>query len=304
MLTMSSNLSPLRILLAAGAIVVIFACLVLPPIGRRPPSRDARVVVEINQLESAVAAFKARFGVEPPSRIILHEQPTLSPYNLDGIGAHARIEQRTVAYFGRIWPDFPVLTCETGPRNEEAAVQPWVDFNSNGKVEDELDLDGSECLVFFLGGMTRRNLPCGFDRDPHNPFGAGANRIGPFFEFTDINRLIDRDGDGFLEWIDSIPGQTSPFLYFSSYDGAGYNFSVDRETADNGTFQPYYRDGDPLKDRKNVNWYKLSSCQIISPGYDAKPGTGGLFVFDDRERLSADDGDNYTNFSSGRLRPK
>jgi hypothetical protein len=93
-------------------------------------------------------------------------------------------------------------------------------------------------------------------------------------------------------------------MYFSSYGGAGYNFSVDRDTADNGRFQPYFMAGDPTKDRKGVKWYKPNSFQIISPGYDTKPGIGGLFRSDHPELASPEDWDNFTNFLASRLRPQ
>lgn len=303
---MSSNLSALRILLCVAMILFVFIGLILPPTARGPRAHAARVLVEIKGLERAIAAFKARFGVEPPSRIILHEKPARHPYDLEGTDPHARIEQRTVACFQKIWPEFPILTCAVdGEALDDGTVyhQNWVDFNRNGVVDDELDLDGAECLVFFLGGMINNRSHFGFDRNPRNPFGMAPERIGPFFEFGDERRLIDRDGDGFREHIDLLPGQTAPFLYFSSYGGTGYNFSTDQETADNGAFQPYYLAGDPQADRRQVTWYKATSFQIISPGYDAKTGSGGLFPPEHPEMLSPDDWDNFTNFRESKLRP-
>ncbi|MBI3865829.1 MAG: hypothetical protein HY290_28480 [Planctomycetia bacterium] len=215
---------------------------------------------------------------------------------------HSRIEQRTVDFFQRIWPQFPVLTCQVDENADGTVDRDWVDFNSNGKVDDELDLDGAECLVFFLGGISDHGSPIGFGRDPKNPFSRGEKREGPFFELTDKSRLIDRDRDGFPELIDTLDGQVNPYLYFSAYDGAGYSFHIDCETADNGAFEPYYMAGNPRLDRKQVKWYKPLSMQIISPGKDGKYGAGGHLPPENEPRtVPKDERDNITNFSVGRI---
>jgi hypothetical protein len=304
---MPAEFSPVRIFIGISlALIGILLCvgLAIPGSGPRKILSKARVVVEIKQLESAIASFKSVFGKEPPSRIILHERPTKRQYDLEGKSRHARIEQRTVAYFQAIWPNFPVLTCQIDDDGDGTMDRDWVDFNSNGKVDDELDLDGAECLVFFLGGIVAQGIPIGFNKMPNNPFSIGGNRVGPFHELSDTSRLIDRDGDGFLELIDSLKGQTVPYLYFSTYDGAGYNFQIDCETADNGAFQPYYSAGDPRQDRSTVKWYKPYSFQIISPGKDRKYGVGGILPLPSEPRtVGREDRDNFTNFTGHTIDP-
>ena len=55
-----------------------------------------------------------------------------------------------------------------------------------------------------------------------NPFSSsGQNRVKPYFDFNPA-RLVDKDGDGFSEYVDPLPSQSSPYLYFSSNDGRGY----------------------------------------------------------------------------------
>ena len=58
------------------AIIGILAALITPAVMRAFGSaRDAKVKVEITQLASAIAAFKATYGMDPPSRIVLFEAP-------------------------------------------------------------------------------------------------------------------------------------------------------------------------------------------------------------------------------------
>ena len=54
-------------------IIAILAGLILPAISAaRTRANEARVVVEIKGLESAIAAFKAKYGTEPPSQFRLY----------------------------------------------------------------------------------------------------------------------------------------------------------------------------------------------------------------------------------------
>lgn len=284
-----------------AAIVLITALTTIPSLQLKRGETKTRTRGEIRQLEHALDAFEAHFGVLPPSRIILHECPSRHPYDLEGTSVKARIEQRTVKYLQQIWPDFPVLTCVIDANADGTIDRDWVDFNGNDEIDDELDLDGAECLVFFLGGRVHGKRPIGFSQNAHYPFSTEFQRIGPFVPF-DRNRLIDRDQDGFPEYVDTGPHRRAPFLYFSAYQREGYNFHIDQETADNGAFQPYYTDGDPRVDRAQVRWYLPNGYQIIAAGADGEYGTGGLYDQGDLKRLSPQDGDNFTNFHFKELR--
>lgn len=304
---MPAGVSPFRVIVTTSAAIIgmFFLIDIVIPVGgpRRIVSVEARVVTEIKGMEAALSSFKAVYGRTPPSRIILHERPINYPYDLEGTDERARIEQRTVAHFRKMWPDFPILTCQFDTDGDGAFDRDWVDFNSNGTVDDVLDLDGAECLIFFLGGIAPQGTPIGFNNGSKNPFAVSDRRVGPFFELTDRSRLIDRDGDGFLELLDSLNKDSTPFLYFRADRETGYNFCIDRPTADNGAFQPYYSAGDPRVDRGAVKWYKPDSFQIISPGKDGKYGAGGFLPLPNDSRApSQEDADNLTNFSSGRLR--
>ncbi|MBI1349196.1 prepilin-type N-terminal cleavage/methylation domain-containing protein [bacterium] len=265
-------------LLIVIVVITILISLLLPAIASaRRNVVVTQVKTDIGQMEAAIAQFRNRFKMDPPSRIVLWEDPdanngwaATSPSS-DAIASRALIRE--------MWPQFDFT------KNR--------DLNGDGDMTDNtLTLTGGECLVFFLGGILLRDgsggaAPNGFSKNPLDPFASGGNREGPFFEFK-TERFSDLDSDDFPEYIDPIPSQTNPYQYFSSYDGAGYN------TAEFGSpgFVVWYSQGQPNEstafnggggtDYKNVTLsapvpYKNKSFQIISPGFDKIYGTGGPF---------------------------
>lgn len=266
-------------LAAAGAIIFLIL-LLLPAISSssRGPRRDSEVRMEIGNVESAITQFKVTYGVEPPSGIVLHADQV--SWDQD---------RRSRGLIRRLWPKFDFATCggmENVPR-------------------DGIILNGAECLVFFLGGLSHPGTGelNGFSKDPSHPFStAGLGREGPFFEFKGryspkdqrwFGRLVDQDRDGFPEYLDPLPQQTQPYLYANSDPGNGY-----RIEDLGGAMSDVYRDRDGVA-------LKPKGFQIISPGADGKYGHGGLFDPANRNMVLAGDRvverDNMTNFIVGTL---
>ena len=258
-------------LLAVITIIAILLALILPAIsGVLRNARNAEVSAEISRLSTSISAFKSEFGIEPWSVVQLSED-----------GTTWTAESRT--RIRRLWPQY----------NFSAAH----DFNQDGDTTDDVFINASECLVFFLGGVRRSgtNAVLGFSKNPIDPFTtAGENRTLPF-EFKP-ELLVDTDSDGMLEYMDTLPGQTVPFLYVSSNNGQGYSRS-------DGSLN-YYVQSDG-----KTGW-KKDSFQIISPGEDAVFGfepapnsfddSGG--ATDSRPRyaegsdVSTEQADNIANF--------
>ena len=305
-------------LLMVVAVIAILISILVPAVGGSiTRARIAGVATEINQLDAAIAKFKADHNVEPPSSILLYESHSgWSNTDISTINSKAILQQ--------IWPQFN-FTLDR-------------DLNNDGNYStNAIPVTGSECLVIFLGGLyttsTTAGSPkfamIGFSNDPTNPlapFVAGAKRDAPLFEFQP-NRLSDVDSDGIPEYLDSLPSQKSPYLYYSSYDGQGYNsaeFLLPANTSVTyGLSTPYAQGinaGDP-------SW-KPSSHQIISPGYDGIRGPlptstfangpygyGGAYLTSGTAHLPAAssgsptaaqriaEADNITNFSNGVLQP-
>jgi prepilin-type N-terminal cleavage/methylation domain-containing protein len=274
-------------LLIVLVIIAILAALILPAVMRGTNTvRIAEVNNEMAKFKTAITQFKVDFGVEPPSSLTIWERAT-------DWASHPR-DRRIVK---QLWPQFDFSLDREF--DGDALGLP-------GYQTEDFPMDGAECLVFFLGGMADRTTGAlrGFSSNARNPFVVdNGARVGPFFEFKggfDVSgstpaptgRFVDTDSDGLPEYLDTLPGQTLPYLYFSSYGGEGY------KTGDNLTriAAPYF------KDALSRVPHKESSFQLISPGFDFNYGTGGQFDPDNPpSNTNAPDSDNITNFHSGVL---
>ena len=269
-------------LLAVITIISILLALILPAIsGVMRNARVAQVRAEITRLETAISSFKAEFGIEPWSEIIVTEDPGTTAWS-----AASRTKLR------RLFPQF--------------TFSGQIDFNGDGAFDGdtsgndatlstgEIRLTASECLTFFLGGMRTAGttLPetslIGFSKNPLAPFSrAGSNRTTTFYEFQ-TDRFIDADGDGMLEYLDPTEGQSKPYHFASSNNGQGYSSSTSYYV--DGTGKPWKRD----------------SHQIISPGEDGEfgPTSATPPIYTDGMDLTGTrltEADNITNFADGRL---
>lgn len=277
-------------LLVVIIIIGALMALLLPAISRtRVSANEARVVTEIKQLEAAITAFKVRYGSEPPSSIQIF-------LTRAGWDAHPVMKARIV----RMWPQFNFdMPAGSYPQVPAATkvINNWDLTTTTVGGEKFIGLNAGECLLFFLGGVTTPagTTPNGFSKNPATPFStAGTNRDGPFFEI-DSGRIIDSDNNQLPEYADSLPNQTRPYLYFSSYEGTGY---VASEIGGTGLGNVY------LQGTDSASAYKKQSFQIISPGYDHAYGNGGTFNPKNANTLNQADWDNLTNFHSGRLNPQ
>lgn len=291
-------------LMVVVVIIGILAALILPAIGAaQRRARIAQAQSEFEKFKAAIGSFKQRFGVEPPSQVTLHESPT-------GWTADARSR----AIIKQIWPQFDFTYSQyTGNA---------IDVNLDGDTSDSVVFDGAECLVFFLGGMfdPTSGAKVGFSKNPRSPFLFDqGSRDGPFFEFTGgmtasgsvlnfSGRFVDSDNDRVPEYVDSLPSQIQPLVYYSSYGGAGY-----RAQDNTGRMaRPYYQDA------AGRNPFNRESFQLISPGLDQAYGLGGGFDKDNDQWASMagsstaltqtqidqrirDESDNITNFHTGTL---
>ena len=311
-------------LMMVVVIIAVLIAILVPAIGAvRARAIESSVKMELSGIEQAIAGFKNVYGVEPPSRLVLCEDASNWTVNegaaTDGIRKTLAEKQRSQAYIRRIWPQF----------NFSADIN----VNNNGVDGETLVLTAGECLVFFLGNAVYnpagpRFEPSGFSKNPSNPFVPGGNREGPHMEFS-VDRFVDTDGDFMPEYLDKFPGQQAPLLYFSSYEGKGYDrydwayTPMDRQSSDGGVDEltdVYPPSGDddgpyhlPITSASSpVKYHKAQSFQIISPGWDGDFGWGGQFdpqdllnSFNDttHPRDRTPEFDNITNFTEGRLNP-
>lgn len=249
-------------ILAVIVVIAILIALLLPAVSRvQNTARIAQVRTEISALESAVATFKTTYGIQPPSGIFLYE--TAAGWNTDAV-SRAAIRQ--------MWPQFDFSYNTSGGQ---------FDLDGDGSF-GTVTLTPAESLIFFLGGMPSKSVVngknvftlTGFSKSPLYPFAAATpsvKRDPSIYEF-DVSRLVDQNNNGFPEFLDPLPGQTTPYVYYSGYEGDGYRPS---EFGNQGLSEPY-RQAIP----SSAPPWKQKSFQLISPGFDHKFGFGGAFIGD------------------------
>jgi prepilin-type N-terminal cleavage/methylation domain-containing protein len=272
-------------------------------------ARDAQVRAEVSQLEAAVTSFKTTYGVEPPSRIVLFEAGAdgadAGGNDWDDVSSFTPAGElaRSRAIIRRIWPQFDFALAR--------------DLNLDGDSTDVVTLNGSQCLLFFLGGgRDAAGAMIGFAKNPTNPFATGGSREGPFFEFR-LDRVRAGATGQFPTYVDAYPQQSRGYVYFSSNDGRGYRpLGADGRAGvtgvdDDGNGKTDFLDaGNTVPDPAEVGFagsddesppggpasvymqevsasasaaYKAQTFQIISPGVDGKFGVGGLFKAEDQQ---------------------
>jgi prepilin-type N-terminal cleavage/methylation domain-containing protein len=229
-------------LLMVLAIIGVLMALLVPVINSAyRKGKEAAEFTEITNLAGALQKFKDRYGVYPPSQIVLIENGNYSANNWTSICGNGEVGEdpnaegiflRSVSlqYLRRIWPNLVISTsgAVSYDINGDGAVNAndYYDWNQDGVLNGPWFLQGDECLVFFLGGLPTgqyldssgtaqrpavtyepKKYPpgiSGFSKTPHWPMQAvvpGAGRDGPFFAEMPSDRLIDRDNDSFWELI-------------------------------------------------------------------------------------------------------
>jgi prepilin-type N-terminal cleavage/methylation domain-containing protein len=265
-------------LLVVIVIIGILMSLILPALGGvRYRAQVAAVTTEINQLDQAIASFKSKFGVEPPSSLLVPTSAT---------GWTAADRQKVL----RIWDQFDFSNC-----------------GGFGYQPSPVHLNGAECLVFFLGGLNSGTPASpsliGFSKNPRTPWStSGENRDLPFYDRFNTDRLVDIDGDNVVEFLDNLPGQTTPYLYFSS-QGKSY-----RKTNGASSLDDFDVHGGMTNSKDMSSIYvgsdgktpeRASSYQLVSPGIDGLYGLGGTAAPGGLTGTRAAEADNITNFSGG-----
>jgi general secretion pathway protein G len=309
-------------LLAVVAVIAILLALLLPAImGAGNKARIVQTKVEIGGLAKSIADFKVKYGLEPPSFIRLYE--TGSDWtSVDPNPTQQAIKVSSRTTISRLWPQFDFSLNR--------------DINDDSNTTGTFDLHGSECLVFFLGGVVKWNdtyplnmpngtrdpedqyIPMGFSRNPANPFDNSGTNRDRFYEFSIYDRLVRSSSNAnFFGYSDPIPGTPVPYLYINSNEGQGYNVSDFGGTLDHppglAANSVYLNGATTSSPAWNPNGF-----QIISAGLDRKYGGGpgaasptfaGPYQKGDLPIISGNatdrdfERDNITNFSDGVLVP-
>ncbi|MCA9011850.1 MAG: prepilin-type N-terminal cleavage/methylation domain-containing protein [Planctomycetaceae bacterium] len=235
-------------LLIVIVIIGILMALILPAL--RGVTGRAAVVeqsAEFSKIDTSISQFASDMGVEPWSELVLTEDTAVTAWDATPALSLSRTRIR------RMWPQF--------------SFSGQIDFNGDGLFTGDsgpdatVTLSGSECLLFFLGGIMNRDadgngsidaaeaaLPpafVGFSKNPVNPFSkTGTNRQGPWFTF-DVGRFQDSDNDGMPEYSPTLGDAKVPVHYASSNNGQGYFSGVAIYVQADGR-TPWNKDGHQL----------------------------------------------------------
>lgn len=261
-----SGFTLIELLIVVGIISLLLTLILGAVQMVRGSARVAEVMAEFSQLETALAGFESKYGKMPPSYIKLYRNKN-------------DWDVRSANIIRSIWPQF--------------------NFDSAGGMSfpmgvNSVELDGSECLVFFLGGVADSGgALSGFSSDPRLPFKTTGNRVGPFYEFDGhydttagdwTGRLIDvAPKDGVPGFADQLTG-TLPYLYIATYNGK-------YRAGEQGAFSAYRRGS-----AANSQAYNAKKFQLICAGFDGNFGSGGHFDEEGEIVASEADRDNITNF--------
>lgn len=324
-------------LLIAIAIIGILASLILTVAGSaNTKAKNAQVTVDIKDLEKGIAAFKQRFGVEPPSRITIYEVGTTSA----PAGTGWNSDPRSMGIIRQIWPQFDFSYAAEGGSIDINGDGAFTGDGFTGTTSGAIALSGAECLVFFLGGVPATlyapnppnppntlivgGAPAGFSTNPADPFSVTLSGTTRTVVGTNRERFTEFDASRLFlakpplvttahttnSYMDTLPGQQQPYLYLSSYGGQGYDVAHELPAGPVGsqTFADVYRQGPNGSTSASPSppW-NANSFQIISPGFDQQYGLGGEYEQGDPKGLlvqtRSTERDNITNFSSGPLAP-
>ena len=221
-------------------IILVLMALLLPAVmSAFTSAKFVSQVDDMGRLNAGLEAFKAKHGFYPPSRIRLREG---SAYNInEGFDAHS------LKMLKAVWPSLTPMTVPGAAGVADTSGTPvpvtrrylWCCDNPN-KVFDPAsnpnaannwtgiyELEGDECLVFFLGGIAQfdRTEPKptiilhGFTKRPNDPSGiptaaipASLSRDPPLMEFIS-GRLYVRAGE---EQIEAPPAAAIPIATATS----------------------------------------------------------------------------------------
>jgi prepilin-type N-terminal cleavage/methylation domain-containing protein len=314
-------------LLVVIVIIGLLAAIAVPAImGARNAARRAAIVADMTQLDMKLQEYKNLHNDFPPD-FNSFSFPPPSGGDPTPVDVRRHMSSRFQRYTGKFFQDLTNMY-----RNDPK-------WSTGGVLPRPNKLDPAEALVFWLGGFS---LPQGADSsklrgfglNPTQPFEGSAQqqRVTGLHEF-DPERLVDRDGDGWYEYVPpgrTGSGETPPYVYFHfrSYT-APETPGTDLPMIEQRVYYPKlqvapsqytewgraapYR-ADPAQGPNNSigqGWVNPQSFQIISAGLDGVYGapnpkpkfypSGETFPIGVQLGYDISDLDNLTNFSTSTL---
>jgi prepilin-type N-terminal cleavage/methylation domain-containing protein len=263
-----------EILVVTGILAILFALATGVAIRALISAQESRVSAEMQQLGTAITSFKTSKGVSYlPSRFRLYPQISnyFAPANMNDPLTKASRE-----FLFTVWP-----------RLDKTLTINWIP----GIPLTGIDINGSECLVFWLGGPDGLS---GFTKNPANPIPVAGQRGEVSFEFDPkrlkagvfCRRTPGSPGSGtsvgsnspspalvYLDPYSSGDPGDQPYYYFSSYKSGNDYDVMDRIDFTGGPYQPVSGsavNGFRLAAHKDATgrFYNPNGFQLISAGRD------------------------------------
>lgn len=241
-------------LLVVIAIIAILATITLVGITKFLGKGDeVNTRKEINELSLAIESFKSEYNVDYiPSRFVLKEA-----YNP---GDPTGVDQEHIKYLQDAFGTNVNIT-STGLSTAIAAL--------GGDPTQGYVLQGSQCLVFFLGGYNGGTWLQGFGKNKQFPFNGSSASESPAYDFptsriTPTFQFLDPYGTPYA-YMTAIKRQYDPPNFWGT---PGPNFLND---VPNAMPFPYYEMFNNQPKVMAPEYY-----QIISAGRDKTFGPGGL----------------------------
>lgn len=320
-------------------VIGILAGILLVALGRgTTAARNARVVTEINQLQTACETYRSERGSYPltvgefAGETLANQQPRIMRHV-------AKAFPRYAGNYDQLREQIAIATVSSINYYSTPVTSTYTNGSSDGDGGlDIANLDPAEAIVFWLGGIpdpSSETKLTGFRLDPASPFydpvqrqnvlasDTSQQRSPPMFPF-DPRRLVDYDQDGWYEYLP--PGGTQesnapPYVYFDSTSypfGPSYPYASSIGTPTHrqgpaleslwGNCIPYAADPPGSVPLKFVN---STTFQLISAGLDnryddpaAYESTGNPWWFTPEYFPSGTgfqdaEKDNLTNFARG-----
>jgi len=260
----------------------------------RITAKNTAISVELKQLETALIAYKEKFGEFPPDFAFVDE--TIYTSCSSEIRNAAR--QAVLRHIRKAFP-----RCTT--------INNWGEFEAMASAAG-ITLTPQTALVFWLGGMrdSSTGKPIGFSANPANPFEIiSTSRIPPFYDF-DQNQL--NTPVGYLYWpkeaIGNLATGQGAIAYFRAENG-GYqivdptntsNFLV-KHAIDPSSVGTIYPAVDAGLGVAVPPWVNSKTVQIFSSGLDKTYGAFTAPLPFPTGPYPEQTFDDITNFSGGTL---
>lgn len=264
---------------------------------------------DMHQLDVALANFKSLTGFHPPSYFRVYNDYPDSRYATDGI------DQESGAIASKLFGQTTGLNW-MDPTNPNTIPNGYCSPLVSGPLPLPFwNLQGDQCLVFFLGGRPIGNTGQTSDIPGTNGFDFPRFRHSSFFEFK-ANRLVLRTRNGFFSYLDvygesdkhgntlnSDPTKSNfqvdhgkPYVYFASWGGMKDNYrishAVDFPVSSTTTkvVMPYYLEV------SSKRFHQSHTYQLLSAGKDRKFGNWIQWYVDNPYPLDTEGWDDQVNF--------